>query len=87
MASNFVIRQAYATKEWIESQPYKPHYVTEVADFELDKLTQLHKANQVIALVEKKQIKGPVQLKGKMTLFLDGIQGAIQVDYKLLLLY
>jgi TrmH family RNA methyltransferase len=48
--------------------------VTEVADFELDKLTQLHKANQVIALVEKKQIKGHIQLKGKMTLILDGIQ-------------
>jgi TrmH family RNA methyltransferase len=74
MASEWVIRQAYATKEWIETQPFKPHYVTEVADFELDKLTQLHKANQVLALVEKKQIKGPIQLKGKMTLCLDGIQ-------------
>ena len=48
--------------------------MTEVADFELDKLTQLQKANQVLALVEKKTIKGTVQLKGKMTLFLDGIQ-------------
>ena len=74
MASEWVIRQAYATKEWIETQPFKPHYVTEVADFELDKLTQLQKANQVLALVEKKTIKGPVKLKGKMTLFLDGIQ-------------
>ena len=74
MASNFVIRQAYATKEWIESQPFKPHYVTEVADFELDKLTQLQKANQVLALVEKKQFKAPLNLKGKFTLFLDGIQ-------------
>jgi TrmH family RNA methyltransferase len=74
MASEWVIRQAYATKEWIESQPFKPHYVTEVADFELDKLTQLHKGNQVLALVDKKQIKGPIQLKGKMTLILDGIQ-------------
>jgi TrmH family RNA methyltransferase len=37
-------------------------------------MTQLQKANQVIALVEKKQIKGPIQLKGKMTLVLDGIQ-------------
>ena len=74
MASNFVIRQAYATKEWIESQPFKPHYVTEVADFELDKLTQLQKANQVLALVEKKQFKAPLNLKGKFTLLLDGIQ-------------
>ena len=74
MASNFAIRQAYATKEWIEIQPFKPHYVTEVADFELDKLTQLHKANQVIALVEKKQKTGPIQLTGKLTLMLDGIQ-------------
>ena len=74
MASDWVIRQAYATKEWIENQPFKPHYVTEVEAFELDKMTQLHKANQVLALVEKKQAKGPVQLKGKLTLVLDGIQ-------------
>jgi len=74
MASEFVIRQAYATKEWIESQPFKPHYVTEVLDFELEKLTHLQKANQVIALVEKKQFNGAIQLKGKLTLLLDGIQ-------------
>jgi TrmH family RNA methyltransferase len=74
MASDWVIRQAYATKDWIESQPFKPHYVTEVADFELDKMTQLQKANQVIALVEKKQINTSLNLKGKLTLLLDGIQ-------------
>jgi TrmH family RNA methyltransferase len=74
MASEWVIRQAYATKQWIETQPFKPHYVTEVADFELDKLTQLQKANQVLALVEKKQINAPLNLKGKLTLLLDGIQ-------------
>jgi TrmH family RNA methyltransferase len=74
MASEFVIRQAYATKEWIETQPFKPHYVTEVADFELDKMTQLQKANQVIALVEKKQSHTPINLKGQLTLLLDGIQ-------------
>ena len=74
MASDFEIRQAYATKDWIQSQPFKPHYVTEVADFELDKLTQLQKANQVLALVEKKQVNAPLKLKGKLTLLLDGIQ-------------
>ena len=74
MASDWQIRQAYATKEWIEGQPFKPHYVTEVADFELDKMTQLQKANQVIALVEKKQINTSLNLKGKLTLLLDGIQ-------------
>ena len=74
MASNWVIRQAYATKDWIQNQPFKPHYVTEVADFELDKMTQLHKANQVLALVEKQALNGPIQLKGKLTLVLDGIQ-------------
>jgi TrmH family RNA methyltransferase len=74
MASEWVIRQAYATKEWIQGQPFKPHYVTEVADFELDKLTQLQTANQVLALVEKKQVNATVKLKGKLTLLLDGIQ-------------
>jgi TrmH family RNA methyltransferase len=74
MASDWVIRQAYATKDWIQNQPFKPHYVTEVEDFELDKMTQLQKGNQVLALVEKKQIKSGVQFKGKLTLVLDGIQ-------------
>ena len=74
MASDFEIRQVYATKDWIQSQPFKPNYVTEVADFELDKLTQLQKANQVLALVEKKQVNAPLNLKGKLTLLLDGIQ-------------
>jgi TrmH family RNA methyltransferase len=45
-----------------------------VADFELDKMTQLQKANQVIALVEKKQINTSLNLNGKLTLLLDGIQ-------------
>jgi TrmH family RNA methyltransferase len=74
MASDFVIRQAYATKDWIQAQPFKPHYVTEVADFELDKMTQLQKANQVLALVEKRQGHGTLNLKGKLSLLLDGIQ-------------
>jgi TrmH family RNA methyltransferase len=74
MASDWVIRRAYATKDWIQNQPFKPHYVTEVADFELDKMTQLQKANQVLALVEKQQQKAPIELKGKLTLLLDGIQ-------------
>lgn len=74
MASDWVIRQAYATKDWIQNQPFKPHYVTEVEDFELDKITQLQKGNQVLALVEKKQIKSGVQFNGKLTLVLDGIQ-------------
>jgi TrmH family RNA methyltransferase len=37
-------------------------------------MTQLQKANQVIALVEKKQINTSLNLKGKLTLLLDGIQ-------------
>jgi TrmH family RNA methyltransferase len=74
MASDWVVRQAYATKDWIQNQPFKPHYVTEVEDFELDKMTQLQKGNQILALVEKKQTKSGIQLKGKLTLVLDGIQ-------------
>jgi TrmH family RNA methyltransferase len=74
MASDWVVRQAYATKDWIQNQPFKPHYVTEVEDFELDKMTQLQKGNQVLALVQKKQTKSGIQLKGKLTLALDGIQ-------------
>ncbi len=74
MASDWVIHQVYATKEWIQNQPFKPHYVTEVTDFELEKMSQLQTANQVIALVEKKPVVGPIQFKGQLTLVLDGIQ-------------
>jgi TrmH family RNA methyltransferase len=74
MASDWVIKQAYATKEWIQNQPFKPHYVTEVADFELDKMTQMQRANQVLALVQKQSIPSNIALKGKFTIVLDGIQ-------------
>ncbi len=74
MASDWVIRQAYATKEWVKNQPFKPHYVTEVETFELDKMTQLYQSNQVLALVEKKQKIGPIKFEGRLTLMLDGIQ-------------
>jgi TrmH family RNA methyltransferase len=74
IASDWVIRQIYATKEWIQNQPLKAHYVTEVSDFELEKMSQLQTANQVLALVEKRQETGKIQLKGKLTLVLDGIQ-------------
>ena len=74
MSSDWVIHRAYATKEWIAQQPFKPHYLTELTDFELDNISQLQKSNQVLALVEKRQEQGPVQLKGKLTLILDGIQ-------------
>ena len=74
MASDWGIHQVYATKKWIQNQPFKPHYVTEVTDFELEKMSHLQTANEVIALVEKKQIIAPVQLKGQLTLVLDGIQ-------------
>lgn len=73
MASGYVIRKIYATAEW------KPTHVTpleliNVSDDELQRITALQTANQVLAIAEQKQPGGEPQFKGKLTIVLDNIQ-------------
>jgi len=72
--SDWIIEKIYATVEWADKQTDPSLNIQIVDDFELEKMTQLQKPNQVIALVEKKLYMKPLEFKGQFTLVLDGVQ-------------
>ena len=72
--SDWIIEKIYANVEWADKQTDPSLNIQVVDDFELEKMTQLQKPNQVIALVEKKLYMKPLEFKGQFTLVLDGVQ-------------
>ena len=72
--SDWIIEKIYANVEWADKQTDPSLNIQIVDDFELEKMTQLQKPNQVIALVEKKLYMKPLEFKGQFTLVLDGVQ-------------
>jgi TrmH family RNA methyltransferase len=72
--SDWIIEKIYATVAWADKQTDPSLNIQIVDDFELEKMTQLQKPNQVIALVEKKLYRNPLEFKGQFTLVLDGVQ-------------
>jgi RNA methyltransferase, TrmH family len=75
----FVCRQLFALKEWLIAndktlQKYAGAEVLEVKDFELEKLSMLTTANNVLAVFSKKEQQEPTLIKQKITLVLDTIQ-------------
>ena len=72
--SDWIIEKIYATVEWADKQTDPSLNIQIVEAFELEKMTQLQKPNQVIALVEKKLYRAPLEFKEKFTLVLDGVQ-------------
>ncbi len=74
LGSDWIIEKIYANVAWADKQTDPSLNIQIVEDFELEKMTQLQKPNQVIALVEKKLYMKPLEFKGKFTLVLDGVQ-------------
>lgn len=72
--SDWIIEKIYANATWANNQTNPSLNIQIVEDFELEKMTQLQKPNQVIALVEKKLYRNPLDFKGQFTLVLDGVQ-------------
>jgi len=70
------ILQVFAVKEWIEKNKHLPATieVIEVADFELEKISQLATANKVLAIVRQFDTAKNIVTKKKITLVLDTIQ-------------
>lgn len=68
--------QVYALKEWIDNNKnlLSGHLVNEVTNEELQRISSLATANQVIALLEKIAYDENVPLKNLITLVLDTIQ-------------
>ncbi|MEP6682389.1 MAG: RNA methyltransferase [Parafilimonas sp.] len=71
--ADFVIKNMYAVKDWIDNNQ-TINNVIEVSDDELKKISNFETPNKVLAVVtQNKSTQIPV-LKNKITLLLDGIQ-------------
>jgi len=75
-SKNCNIIQLYVLKEWIDNNPKAATQteIIEVSADELEKISQLSTANQVLAIVEKIQWKTDPEIKGNILLALDAIQ-------------
>ena len=73
LKSNVEIKKIYATRDWLGSNDIGDIEFEEVDDIMLPRLSQLQTANQVLALVYKKEITSADYSK-QLTLVLDGIQ-------------
>ena len=73
LKSNCEIKKIYATRDWLGSNDIGEVEFEEVDEVLLSRLSQLHTANQVIALVSKKEIEKADATK-QLVLVLDGIQ-------------
>jgi TrmH family RNA methyltransferase len=73
LASDYKLVKAYATAEWLAENTAGKGFV-EVTEIELEKMTGLQTANQVILICEQKIQKIIPDLSQKLSLVLDGIQ-------------
>jgi RNA methyltransferase, TrmH family len=73
ISSNYKIIRGYALASWLAENKTSKGF-TEVSDIELEKMTGLQTANQVILIVEQKIQKTIPDLSKKLSLVLDGIQ-------------
>lgn len=72
---NVVVKHLYAVDEWIEENKelLKKTSATPVSQQELERISKLQTPNQVLAVIEKFEVKEPV-VKGMISLVLDTIQ-------------
>ena len=71
--ANCPIKKIYATKDWLASNQPNKVEIEEVDELMLSRISQLHTANQVLALVNKQPAQ-KVNYSEQLTLVLDGIQ-------------
>ena len=74
LQSDFVIRKIYAVQEWANKHKNSTIEIAVVTEQELERISALQTANQVLAVVEQqRQISSPL-LQEQISLVLDGIQ-------------
>lgn len=69
-----LITHVYATQQWLDKYASLQIPCTEVSEVELDKITSLKSANEVLLIAKQQQPSGEPVLKNQLTLLLDGIQ-------------
>jgi RNA methyltransferase, TrmH family len=69
------IKQIFATNDWIINNKRPPHIeLIEIDDSELERISQLHTAHQVLAIVQQFPKIENIKTRGQLTLVLDTIQ-------------
>jgi len=71
---NCKVVQVYALAEWIKNNPAVRADIIEINQQELEKISHLATAHQVLAVVEKIKWKGEPQFHGTLSLLLETIQ-------------
>ncbi|MCX6332453.1 MAG: RNA methyltransferase [Bacteroidetes bacterium] len=74
LESDWTIEKIYATEDWLQSQKTIMLPVEQVDEIVLARISQFKTANQVLALVKKKEHQKSIQFDKELTLVLDGIQ-------------
>ena len=74
LASDYTIKKIYAVASWVQNNPLLLQEIMLVDEAELQRISNLQTANQVVAIVQQKtQCQAPI-FTGKICLVLDGIQ-------------
>jgi TrmH family RNA methyltransferase len=78
-SGKFICKEIFALKEWMQwnevaLKMLRNFEITEVKDFELQKISSLSTANGVVAVFEKRKQNISVNIVGKITIALDTIQ-------------
>ena len=73
LQSEYVIKNVYATKAWMDHHHIQQVPATEINDIELERISALQTPNQVVAVVQQKET-APVNIRDGWVLVLDGIQ-------------
>ena len=74
LASNWTIQKIYASAEWLNAQGAIGVPTEQVDDIVLARISQFKTANQVLAIVNKKELSSKLNFDQELTLVLDGIQ-------------
>jgi RNA methyltransferase, TrmH family len=70
----YVVKQVYALRTWIERNPALIIPVKEISETELNRISNLQTANEVVVIASQETVTIEPVLKGNLTLVLDGIQ-------------
>lgn len=73
LASNYVVKKLFVTEKYLLQNSFTNAVITEVSTQEMDKISLMDNATDVLAIVEQKPNEMPA-VKGKLNLVLDGIQ-------------
>ena len=73
IASNYVVKKLFVTEKYLLQNRFTNAVITEVSTQEMDKISLMDNATDVLAIVEQKPNEIPA-VKGKLNLVLDGIQ-------------